>query len=243
MPKGFHSSQRSRLSQSLLLDVHHYTIDQLTRLPTEVLRLHLSSRHLVTSRKKSVMAQRLYHALYNADHSSSIVTTTQPPVPTSPTWTTMLCQSTTASLISMPSTIPPPLNSRRPIMLTSAAMPTIPPPAVTFEVSFQPELQPQLTSLMSHLIQQATATIASQIVHTTPNPLPATTLDAPSTREIQLSAAAIPSQLADTSNNLSPASTLDTPPPPQSIATATQMGSSGKNGTYRKSIQRYPPLK
>ena len=123
----------------------------------------------------------------------------------------------------MPSTIPPPLNSMRPTMSTSAAMSTIPHPAVTSEVSFQPELQPQLTSLMSRLIQQATAAVASQIAHTTPNPLPATTLDAPSTLEIQLSAAVIPSQLVNTSDNLLPASTLDTPPPPRNIATATQM--------------------
>ena len=182
MPKGSCSSQRSRSSQSLLLDVHCCTIDQLTRLPAEVLRLHLSLRHLVTSGNKSIMAQRLYNALHNTDHSSSIITTTPPPVPTSPTSTTS-CQSTTVS--SMPSTIPPPLNSKRPIMSRSAAMPTIPPPAVTFKVSFQPELQPQLTSLMSRLIQQATVTVASQIAHTTPNPLPVTTLDAPSTREIQ----------------------------------------------------------
>ena len=123
----------------------------------------------------------------------------------------------------MPSTIPPPLNLTRLIMSTSAAMPTIPPPAVTSEVSFQPELQPQLTSIMSRLIQQATAAVASQIAHTTPNLLHATTLDVPSTREIQLSAAVIPSQLANKSDNLSLASTLDTPPPPRSIATATQM--------------------
>ena len=221
MPKGSHSSQHSRSSQSLLLDVHHCTIDQLTRLPAEVLRLHLSSRHLVTSENKSVMAQRLYHALHNTDHSSSIVTTIPPPVPTSPTSTTTSYQSTMA--LSMPSTIPPPLNSTRPIMSTSAAMSTIPPPAITSKVSFQPELQPQLASLMSRLMQQATAAVASQIAHTTPNPLPATTLDTPSTREIQLSAAAIPSQLANTSDNLSPASTLDMPPPSRSIATATQM--------------------
>ena len=85
MPKGSRSSQC--LSQSLLLDVHRCTIDQLTRLPAEVLRLHLSSRHLVTSGNKSLMAQRLYHALHNANHSFSIVTTTLPPVPTSPTLT------------------------------------------------------------------------------------------------------------------------------------------------------------
>ena len=113
MPKGSRSSQHSRSSQSPLLDVHHYTIDQLTHLPAEVLRLCLSLKHLVTSENKSVMAQRLYLALHNTDHSSSIVNTTSPPVPTSPTSTTTLCQSTTA--LSIPSTIPPPLNSTRPI--------------------------------------------------------------------------------------------------------------------------------
>ena len=63
-------------------------------------------------------------------------------------------------------------------MSMSAAIPTISPPAVTSKVSFQPELQPQLTSFMSRLIQQATAAVASQIAHTTPNLLPATTPDA-----------------------------------------------------------------
>ena len=76
---------------------------------------------------------------------------------------------------------------------------------------------------MNRLIQQTTVAVASQIAHTTPNLLPAITLDVPSTCEIQLSAAAIPSQLANTSDNLSPASTLDTPPPSRSIATATQI--------------------
>ena len=76
MPKGSLSSQSSCLLQSLLLDVHRCTIVQLTRLTAEVLRLHLSSRHLVTSGNKSVMAQRLYHALHN-------VTTTLLPCTTS----------------------------------------------------------------------------------------------------------------------------------------------------------------
>ena len=173
------------------------------------------------------MAQRLYHALRNADHSSSIVTTTPLPVPTSPTSTKTSCQSNTGGVIHAIDNSGPhlSLNLTRPIMSTSACshVYTIPPTAVTSEVSFQPELQPQLTSLMSRLIEQATAAVASQIAHTTPNSLPATTLDASVTHEIQLSAAAIPSQPANTSDNLSPASTLDTPPPPRSIATATQM--------------------
>ena len=219
MPKGSRSSQRSRSSQAILLDVHQCTIDQLTRLPAEVLRLHLSSRHLVTSGNKSVMAQRLYHALHNADNSPSIVTTSPPPVRSSSTLTATSYPSATAS--SVPATIPPSPNSTRPIISTSAAMPTIPPSAVASEVSSQPELQSQLSSLMSHLIQLATAAISSQIAHTRPDPLPASTLDTPPI-SIQLRAAAVPSHLATTSDNLSPASTLDTPPPPLSIASTTQ---------------------
>ena len=211
MPKGFRSSQRSRSSQAMLLDVHQCTIDQLTRLPAVVLRLHLSSRHLVTSGNKSVMAQRLYHALHNADNSPSIVTTSPPPVRSSSTSTATSYPSATAS--SVPTTIPPPPNSTRPIISTSAAMPTIPPSAVASEVSSQPQLQSQLSSLMSHLIQQATAAISSQIAHRRPDPLPASTLDTPPPPiSIQLRAAAVPSHLATTSDNLSPASTLDTRP-------------------------------
>ena len=159
MPKSSHSSQCSRSSQhslssqSMPLDIHHSSIDQLTRLPVEVLRLHLSSRHLVTSGNKSIMTQRLYHALHNIENSSFVVATSPIPMPTSSTSTAMV-----PSLLVM---IPPPASLTQPIMSTSAALPTILPSAITSEASFQPELQSQLSTLMRQLIQQATAAVAS----------------------------------------------------------------------------------
>ena len=152
IPKGSCLSHHSHSSQSMLLDVNHCTINQLTHLPTEVLWLHLSSRHLVTSGNKSVMAQRLYHALHNANSSSSVVTNTPPPPPTPLTSTATSCPSTTE-------------NFMRPIISMSPALPSIPPSAITFKVLFQPELQSQLSSLMRQLIQKAIATRASQIDH------------------------------------------------------------------------------
>ena len=112
-----HSSQRSRLSQSMPLDIHHSSVDQLSRLPVEVLWLHLSSRHLVTLGNKSMMAQRLHHALHNAENSSFVVATSPLPMPTSST--------STAMAPSVLVTIPPPTSSTQPIMSTSAALPTV----------------------------------------------------------------------------------------------------------------------
>ena len=158
------------------------------------------------------MAQRLCHALRNADHSSSIVTTTPPPVSTSPTSTATLCQSTAA--LSIPSTIPPPLNLTRPIMSMSAAMSTIPPPAVTSEVFISARIA--ATADLSHEPSNPTSYSGRSQPNSSRNTQSVT-------HEIQLSAAAIPSQLANTSDNLSPTSTLDTLPPPRCIVTATQM--------------------
>ena len=178
MPKSSHSSQCSRSSQhslssqSMPLDIHHSSIDQLTRLPVEVLRLHLSSRHLVTSGNKSIMTQRLYHALHNIENSSFVVATSPIPMPTSSTSTAMV-----PSLLVM---IPPPASLTQPIMSTSAALPTILPSAITSEASFQPELQSQLSTLISQLIQRATAAVDNQLVRTTSNPLPASIPGAPS---------------------------------------------------------------
>ena len=141
MPKSSCSSQHSRSSQSMPLDIHHSSIDQLTRLPTEVLWLHLSLRHLVTSGNKSMMAQRLYHTLHNTENSSFVIATSPLPMPTSSTLTAMV-----SSVLVM---IPPPTSSTQLIMSTSAALPTILPSAVTYEASFQPELRSQLITLMS----------------------------------------------------------------------------------------------
>ena len=102
------------------------SIDQLTRLPAEILRLHLSSRHLVTSGNKSMMAQRLYHALHNAENSSFVVATYA-----------HLINIVSNGAICAIATIPPPTSSTQPIMSTPAPLRTILPSAVTSEASFR----------------------------------------------------------------------------------------------------------
>ena len=132
-----------------------------------------------------MMAQRLYHTLHNMENSSFVIATSPLPMPTSSTLTAMV-----SSVLVM---IPPPTSSTQLIMSTSAALPTILPSAVTFEASFQPELRSQLFTLMSQLIQQATAAVANQIACTTSNPLPTPIPGAPPVSQIRLSAPTVPS--------------------------------------------------
>ena len=66
----YSSSHRSQPSGPTSLDVHLCSMEQLVHLPTEVLQLYLSSRHLITFGNKSVMAQQLYRAMHNTDEES-----------------------------------------------------------------------------------------------------------------------------------------------------------------------------
>ena len=52
-------------NQEGTLDVTAATLQQLSALQAEVLRLHLLQRSLVTTGTKAVMAKRLYEALHN----------------------------------------------------------------------------------------------------------------------------------------------------------------------------------
>ena len=65
MPKTSRSSysRRSSSTNTPPADVNGRSVEQLARLPAEVLRLHLASRHLVTSGPKATMAKRLYDAV------------------------------------------------------------------------------------------------------------------------------------------------------------------------------------
>ena len=109
------------------------------------------------------MAQRLYHTLHDVEDSSA----TAPTVPLlSPTSLTAPLQPL------LPSTTAPPSNLTQRfisttalIMSTSAALPVIPPFSSATGAPFQPALQSQLSSLMDQLIQQAMATVASQLAH------------------------------------------------------------------------------
>jgi len=59
MPKTTRSS-----SSAMLSNISNCSVSQLIRLPAKVLRLHLSSHHLIISGTKAVMAKRLHNALH-----------------------------------------------------------------------------------------------------------------------------------------------------------------------------------
>ena len=65
MPKTSRSSssRHSSSTNTPPADVNGHSVEQLARLPAEVLRLHLASCHLVTSGPKATMAKCLYNAV------------------------------------------------------------------------------------------------------------------------------------------------------------------------------------
>ena len=65
LPKTSHSSSscRSSSTNTPSANVNGHSVEQLTRLPAEVLHLHLASHHLVTSGPKATMAKHLYDAV------------------------------------------------------------------------------------------------------------------------------------------------------------------------------------
>ena len=58
---SYHAETSRRTNSPATPDV---SVTQLTRLTAEVLRLHLASRHLMTTGAKAVMAQRLHDAIH-----------------------------------------------------------------------------------------------------------------------------------------------------------------------------------
>ena len=76
MPKTSHRRRSSSVAPPA--DINDYSTKQLARLPAEIPRLHLASRHLVTSGSKATMPKCLYDALnppatYSNDASRSQV--------------------------------------------------------------------------------------------------------------------------------------------------------------------------
>ena len=169
MPKaGSRSSRHARSSHPTSLDIHRCSVEQLTRLPAEVLRLHLSSKHLITTGTKAVMARRLYRAIHNIDETSPIVST-------QPSSSTTTSATTASPPITTQSSVPP-----RTSVPAALALPTTSSPGshttslsdVAARVSLQPELQSQFSSIMSQLVQLATASAEGNLS-------PASTVDAP----------------------------------------------------------------
>ena len=111
----------SKKTPSANLDISLANIAQLTRLPAERLRQHLSTRHLVTTGTKAMMARRLYQAIY------------QPPITQIPTSdSTHLLRQQLSPPLSLPATqqsfaLPPTMHTvaalQQPIALQSTQQP------------------------------------------------------------------------------------------------------------------------
>ena len=111
----------SKKTPSANLDISLANIAQLTRLPAERLRQHLSTRHLVTTGTKATMARRLYQAIH------------QPPITQIPTSdSTYLLRQQLSPPLSLPATqqsfaLPPTMHTvaalQQPIALQSTQQP------------------------------------------------------------------------------------------------------------------------
>ena len=169
MPKaGSRSSRHARSSHPTSLDVHRCSVEQLTRLPAEVLQLHLSSKHLITTGTKVVMARRLYRAVHNIDETSPIVST-QPFSATTTLATTMSPPITTQSSVPPRTSVPAALALSATSSLGSH---TALLSDIAARVSLQPELQSRFSSIMTQLVQLATASGEGNLS-------PASTVDVP----------------------------------------------------------------
>ena len=123
-------------------DVMNASITQLTRLPAEVLRLHLTSRHLVSTGTKATMAHRLYQAIHHAPQRTDASSTLPPSssmFATAPTQTTMT--------LPLSSTTSPSVTDTTPI-------PTTQPLVSQQSIASFP---PHFASLLTQFIQQATS--------------------------------------------------------------------------------------
>ena len=142
-----------------ITDVTQCTIQQLTRLPIEVLRFHLSSRKLIVTGTKAVLACRLYDGIHPPPSSDvtpvSIATSATQPGLLLPSSTSV---TGTSTLQATPSSLLPPQ------------------PATSANISplnLPPAMQAQLSSPMAQFLQNATPATAND---NRPRP-PATTGD------------------------------------------------------------------
>ena len=117
-----------RRSSSQVSDISTATVAELTRLPAEVLRLHLLSRHLVTTGQKTTMAQRFYKALH----------------PTNP-----INPASSRSPVTNVRIIPPPTSSPPPTNTSMTASPDV--------MEFPPAIQAHFSLLVQQLIPNAVA--------------------------------------------------------------------------------------
>ena len=137
MPK---SSQRRSSGQ--VSDISTATVTELTRLLAEVLRLHLSSRHLVTTSQKTTMARRCYKAL----HATNPINPASSPV-------------TNVRIIPPPTSSPPPTNTST---TASPDVTELPPAIQAHFSSLVQQLIPNAVAAPAQGSAQAPAQVSTQ---------------------------------------------------------------------------------
>ena len=168
------TSKRSiRSTPPVNSDVMQATIAQLTRLPSEILRLHLSARQLVSTGTKATMARRLYEAIHPPPlpQTTSQVSqqlpappsllATQPPV-TMPATQPPVTLPATQPPVTLPATQPPvTLPATQPPVTLPATQPPVTLPAtqppVTLPATQPPPSSLDLALLLNQFIRQATS--------------------------------------------------------------------------------------
>ena len=178
MPK----TSRRRRSSSVVpsADINGYSADQLARLPAEVLRLHLASRHLVTSGSKATMAKRLYDALNSSATDSNDASRAPPPATLSANTPPSTNQPTTASAV-FPSALQAQLSSLMAQFLQYAT----PPASISHEAASEAarttsNLSPASTVHASEQPPPSLAATLSQLSAVTVSPRVPTTVTATS---------------------------------------------------------------
>ena len=137
MPK---SSQRRSSGQ--VSDISTATVAELTRLLAEVLQLHLSSRHLVTTGQKITMAQRCYKAL----HATNPINPASSP-------------ATNVRIKPPPTSSPPPTNTS---MTASSDVTELPPAIQAHFSSLVQRLIPNAVAAPAQRSAQAPAQVSTQ---------------------------------------------------------------------------------
>ena len=159
MPRISYRSNRPTSS-----DMMQASITQLNRLPAAILRLHLTTHHLVSTGTKATMARRLYESIHQAPPQQ----TTASSMPE-----TMLLTSTPVS--TMPTTTP---ETTTPTMTQTSTMPNVYLTGLLPEASQQCIASfPQLASLLNQFICHATSGQAAPSGQTVPAALSPASID------------------------------------------------------------------
>ena len=163
------SKRSTRTTPPVNPDVMQATIAQLTRLLSEILRLHLSTRQLVSTGTKAMMARRLYEAIHPAPQPQTTGQVSQQlsALPSLPAMQPPVKLPATQPPITLPATQPPvTLPATQPPVTLPATQPPVTLPAtqppVTLPATQSPPSSLDLALLFNQFIHHATS---GQTVH------------------------------------------------------------------------------